>query len=57
MNNIGMLNLSELNWDEAIKLLELVSSDGWEILAIKLIPEGVFAFIEERIFEWLNEEI
>jgi len=57
MNNIGILNLSELNWDEATKLLELVLSDGWEILAIKLLPEGVFAFIEERIFEWLNEEI
>jgi len=57
MNNIGMLNLSELNWDEAIKLLELVSSDGWEILAIKLIPEGVFAFIEERIFECVDKEI
>ncbi|RJS82974.1 hypothetical protein CW706_06530 [Candidatus Bathyarchaeota archaeon] len=57
MNNIGVLNLSELTWDEAAKLLELVLSDGWEILAIKLTPEGVFAFVEERILEWLDEKI
>ncbi|RLI12724.1 hypothetical protein DRO35_02345 [Candidatus Bathyarchaeota archaeon] len=57
MNNIGVLNLSELTWDEATKLLELVLSDGWEILAIKLTPEGVFAFVEERILEWLDEKI
>jgi len=57
MNNLGMLNLSELNWDEAMELLELVCSDGWEILAIKCLPEGVFAFIQERIIEWLDETL
>jgi hypothetical protein len=57
MDNIGILNLSELSWDEAIELLELVLSDGWEILAIKVLPEGVIAFIQERIVEWLDERV
>lgn len=57
MDNIGILNLSELIWDEAMELLELVLSDGWEILAIKVLPEGVIAFIQERIVEWLDEKL
>jgi len=57
MNNLGVLNLSELRWDEAMELLELVHSDGWEVLAIKVFPEGVLAFIQERIVEWLNEKV
>jgi len=57
MNNLGILNLSELRWDEAMELLELVQSDGWEILAIKVLPEGVLAFVEERIVEWLDERL
>jgi len=57
MNNLGILNLSELSWDEAMELLELVHSDGWEILAIKLLPEGVLAFVQERIVEWLDERL
>ncbi len=57
MNNLGILNLSELSWDEAMELLELVNSDGWEVLAIKLLPEGVFAFIQERIVEWLDNRL
>ena len=57
MNNLGILNLSELNWDEAMELLELVCSDGWEVLAIKFLPEGVLAFIQERIVEWLDERV
>jgi len=57
MNNLGILNLSKLTWDEAMELLELVSSDGWEILAIKVLPEGVLAFIQERIVEWLDERL
>ena len=57
MNNMGILNLSNLNWDEATELLELIRSDGWEILAIKVLPEGVLAFIQERIVEWLDERL
>mgnify|MGYP000433298247 FL=1 len=57
MNNLGILNLSELRWDDAIELLELVQSDGWEILAIKVLPEGVLAFVQERIVEWLDERL
>jgi len=57
MNNLGILNLSELRWDEAMELLELVHSDGWEILAIKFLPEGVLAFVQERIVEWLDERL
>ena len=57
MKNLGILNLSELSWDEAMELLEFVCSDGWEILAIKFLPEGVLAFIQERIVEWLDERI
>jgi len=57
MNNLGILNLSELSWDEAMELLELVNSDGWEVLAIKLLPEGVFAFIQECIVEWLDNRL
>jgi len=57
MNNLGILNLSELSWDEAMELLEIVRLDGWEILAIKVLPEGVLAFIQERIVEWLDERL
>jgi len=57
MNNLGILNLSELSWDEAMELLELVHSDGWEILAIKVLPEGVLALVRERIVEWLDEKL
>jgi len=57
MRNLGILNLSELSWDEAMELLELVISDGWEVIAIKLLPEGVLAFIQERIVEWLDERV
>jgi hypothetical protein len=57
MDNIGLLNLSELSWDEAMELLELVLSDGWEVLAIKVLPEGVLAFVQERIVEWLDERL
>jgi len=57
MDNLGILNLSNLSWDEAMELLELVNSDGWEVLAIKLLPEGVFAFIQERIIQWLDKRL
>ena len=57
MKNVGLLNLSMLNWDEAEELLETVCADGWEVLAIKLTPEGAFALIQERIVEWLNERV
>ena len=56
MHNIGLFNLSDLTWDEAISLLEMAISDGWEVLAIKVLPEGVYAFVQERIVEWLNSK-
>jgi len=57
MDNIGLLKLSDLTWEEAMSLLDLVISDGWEVLAIKVLPEGVYAFIQERIVEWLNNKL
>jgi len=57
MDNIGLLNLSELEWDEAMELLQLILSDGWEVIAIKLLPDGVWALVQERIVEWLDEKV
>jgi hypothetical protein len=57
MDNIGLLNLSNLEWDEAMELLQLLLSDGWEVLAIKALPDGVWALVQERIIEWLDEKI
>ena len=57
MDNIGLLNLSDLEWDEAMELLQLLLSDGWEVLAIKALPDGVWALVQERIIEWLDEKI
>jgi hypothetical protein len=57
MDNIGLLNLTDLEWDEAMELLQLLLSDGWEVLAIKPLRDGVWALVQERIVEWLDEKI
>jgi hypothetical protein len=57
MNNIGIVNLSELMWNEAMGLLEMMLSDGWEIMAIKALPDGVWALVQERILELIDEKI
>ncbi len=57
MNNIGIVNLSELVWNEAMGLLEMLLSDGWEIMAIKVLPDGVWVLVQERILEWIDEKI
>jgi len=57
MDNIGLINLSELEWDEAMELLELLLSDGWEIMVIKALPDGIWALVQERILEWIDKKI
>jgi|GEM_PF-3381457 len=56
MNNIGILNLSKLDWDDAMEMLDMLLVDGWEIMAIKLLPDGVWALVQERIIEWIDNE-
>jgi len=57
MNNIGILNLTELEWDEAMELLEMLLNDGWEVMVIKALPDGIWALVQERILEWIKEKI
>jgi len=56
MKNIALVNLTELEWDEAMELLEQHLSDGWEVLAIKALPDGVWALVQERIVKWLDRK-
>ncbi len=56
MKNIALVNLTELNWDEAMELLEQHLSDGWEVLTIKALPDGVWALVQERIVKWLDKK-
>lgn len=34
----------------------MLLSDGWEIMAIKLLPDGVWALVKERIIEWIDNK-
>ncbi|MBS7614285.1 hypothetical protein KEJ18_00885 [Candidatus Bathyarchaeota archaeon] len=56
MDNISILNLSKFEWDDAMKLLNMLLLDGWEIMAIKLLPDGVWALVQERIIEWIDNK-
>jgi len=56
MNNIGILNLSKLDWDDAMEMLDMLLVGGWEIMAIKLLHDGVWALVQERIIEWIDNE-
>ncbi len=38
-------------------LLEILLSDGWEIIVIKALPDGVWALVQERILELIDEKI
>ena len=51
MNGLGILDLTTFSWKEAISLFSMMTGDGWEILAIKVYPEGVYAFVIERIID------
>jgi len=57
MDNIGILNLTDLEWDEAMELLEMLLNDGWEVMVIKALPDGIWALVQERILEWIEEKI
>lgn len=53
---MALINLAELEWDEAMELLEQHLNDGWEVLAIKVLPDGVWALVQERIVKWLDKK-
>ena len=54
MNNIGLVDLSKYTLKDARELLSWFVKDGWEILAIKQEPDGVWALVQERVLEWIE---
>jgi len=56
MNGLGIINIGKGSWDEVEALLNMMESDGWEVLGLKVIPgEGVYLLVFERILEWLKK--
>jgi len=56
LNGLGAINLSNCSWRDFDWLAEVLPSDGWEILAIKVYPEGVYMFIKQVIKEFLEDD-
>jgi len=52
MKNLGLLDLNRYTWEEAMDLLELFVSDGWDV-RIKVEEGKVYAVVKEIIAEWL----
>jgi len=55
MKNLGLIDLSAYGWNEAMELLDLFASDGWEV-TVKVREGRVYAVVKEIIAEWLDPE-
>jgi len=54
MDGLGIFDLSSSTWEEAKWWFSVLQNDGWEILAIKCYPDGVYLFAKEVITDFIE---
>jgi len=55
LSGLGIFDLSKATWKDVEWWVSLLENDGWEILAIKCYPEGIFLFAKEVIIDFLDD--